>query len=252
MHHTVGSLIVTALLLSGCPSQKSAPATSAPPSAPAAPSAVPLPSARATGACDVTILPGDRIGDKTLAGTTSVRLDVEPGKTYCVFGLKLTAQSTMGDVLGAAPPECSQLPMLGGTHLNCDALGVALSFGGPPLIFSRITVYPKDTASPAASSPSHRTEIAEGAACRPGTQEVKDVAIRLDTSTVSFSRSRGGGCPTRPVYTLLYSKADPSTLRVCFDPEADRCEMEIVDEQVTFDLQRALRAAGATKAIVGK
>ncbi|MBK9035629.1 MAG: hypothetical protein IPL61_30955 [Myxococcales bacterium] len=76
--------------------------------------------------------------------------------------------------------------------------------------------------------------------------------IKLDGAKLSFVRSRGGGCPTRPVYTVVYGKASPMPVTVCFDPEADLCEMMMVDQKVELDLTAALAAAGATTAVLAK
>ena len=81
-----------------------------------------------------------------------------------------------------------------------------------------------------------------------------DAPITLEGAKLSFTRSRGGGCPQqgRPVYTAYYTKANPMPVMVCFDAHADLCEKMIVDEHVTIDLTAALAAAGATSATLAK
>ncbi|MBP6848615.1 MAG: hypothetical protein KA201_32940 [Kofleriaceae bacterium] len=92
----------------------------------------------------------------------------------------------------------------------------------------------------------------EGAACPTGTQRVTGVPIKLDGAKLSFARSRGGGCPQKPVYLAYYTKGEPMPVMVCYDPDADLCEMMIVDEPVSIDLTDALKAAGATTATLAK
>ena len=92
----------------------------------------------------------------------------------------------------------------------------------------------------------------EGAACPAGLRRVDDVPIAIDGAALSFKRSRGGGCPQRPLYVAVYAKASPMPVMVCFDADADTCEMYIADEPVTIDLTAALAAAGATAAVAAK
>ncbi len=119
------------------------------------------------------------------------------------------------------------------------------------------TPTPTPTPTPGSAAPTPHpsqaiTAIVEGSACAAGLQRVTDVPLTIDGTTARFTRSRGGGCPTKPVYTLLYTKASPTELRVCDDPTADTCEMYIQNETVTFDLSGPLKASGATAAVVGK
>ncbi len=107
--------------------------------------------------------------------------------------------------------------------------------------------------SAAAPHPSQaKTAVVEGATCPAGMHPVTDVPIKIDGATLSFERDRGGGCPQKPVYTVLYGKGEPMPVRVCDDPTADTCEMMIVAEKVTIDLTDALKAAGATTATLAK
>ncbi len=105
-----------------------------------------------------------------------------------------------------------------------------------------------------APAPAQGALLVEGAACPAGTQRVTDAPITFDGATLSFTRSRGGGCPQkgRPVYTAYYTKANPMPVMVCFDAHADLCEKFIVDERVAIDLTDALKAAGATSATLMK
>lgn len=105
---------------------------------------------------------------------------------------------------------------------------------------------PAPTAAPAASS----STLVEGATCPAGTQRVTDVPIAIDGETVRFTRDRGGGCPERPVYTVHYTRADPMPVLVCFDQRADPCEMMMTQQSVALDVGPALRAVGATRAIL--
>lgn len=96
--------------------------------------------------CDYTIVPGDRITgagpDKTLAGTTSVKVDIEQGRSYCVFGGVLTSRSSLKDAQAIAPPECKSNVIVGAAQLECEKAGIALSFAGPPGLFRQVTIYP--------------------------------------------------------------------------------------------------------------
>ncbi|MCX5744725.1 MAG: hypothetical protein NT062_19735 [Proteobacteria bacterium] len=104
----------------------------------------------------------------------------------------------------------------------------------------------------AATAGRAKAAVVEGAACAAGMSEVTDAKITFEGATLKFERSRGGGCATRPVYTVLYTKANPMPVRVCYDPGADSCEMMIQSEQVAIDLTDALKAAGATSAVLAK
>jgi hypothetical protein len=83
--------------------------------------------------------------------------------------------------------------------------------------------------------------------CPSGMSKVTE-PIKIAGATLSFERDRGGGCPTRPVYTAIFQKADPMPVRVCFDPGADMCEMFIKAEKVSIDLTEALELSGAKSA----
>jgi hypothetical protein len=118
---------------------------------------------------------------------------------------------------------------------------------------------PPGTTTPAANSP-HPTDhpsgtttaVVEGAACTNDLRPVTDVPIAIDGARLSFTRDRGGGCPTRAVYTAFFIRTNPVQVRVCHDPDADHCKMMILAEQVTIDLTPALTAAGATSAVLAK
>ncbi|MEZ4398597.1 MAG: hypothetical protein R3B06_01165 [Kofleriaceae bacterium] len=91
--------------------------------------------------------------------------------------------------------------------------------------------------------------VVAAATCPTGTSRVTDVPITITGAGLTFVRPRGGGCPTRPVYRVAYTKASPMPVMVCFDPEADMCEMMLENEHVKIDLTPALAAAGATAAV---
>jgi hypothetical protein len=101
----------------------------------------------------VTIVPGESIGEKKLAGRTSVQVEVEASKSYCVFGIKLGTASTLVEAKAAAPQTCTQAALVGVTHLDCDEEGVALSFAGPQAAFHHVTIYPKGSPAPVATQP---------------------------------------------------------------------------------------------------
>jgi hypothetical protein len=104
---------------------------------------------------------------------------------------------------------------------------------------------------PAAKAPAP-SAVAEGAACTGGTRRVTDTPISIAGDQATFTRDRGGGCPTRPVYTLIFTKANPTEIRICEDVEADKCEMFIKAEKVSFDLKPVFAASGANSAVLGK
>lgn len=103
-----------------------------------------------------------------------------------------------------------------------------------------------------AMAPLDPTAIAAGTTCPAGMQPIGDTPLTIAGARLSFTYSRGGGCPTRPVYTVLYTAADPTEVRVCYDQRADTCKMYIQDEHVNLDLRGALAAAGAASAVVGE
>ena len=166
MRATIATSCLAAVLLCACeeapqqappkPATSSAAtaATAASPTKPAASASAAATASAAPAAvsCDVTITPGESIGDKKLSGTTSVKVDVDETKSYCVFGLKLTKKSTLAEVKPAAPKSCTEAALIGATHLNCDDEGVALTFAGPPGILSQVTIYPKGIPAPTNSA----------------------------------------------------------------------------------------------------
>jgi hypothetical protein len=159
------TLLVACCLVLGCEEEAKPPTPTAPatatatapattaamPTRPTSSAAAPASASGDAGAasCDVTVTPGESIGDKKLAGTTSVQVDADATKSYCVFGAKLTTKSTLAEVKPLAPKSCVQAALIGATHLNCDDEGVALTFAGPPALLSRITIYPKGAPAPA-------------------------------------------------------------------------------------------------------
>lgn len=104
---------------------------------------------------------------------------------------------------------------------------------------------------PAEPAPAN-SPISDGAACPGNTRRVTDTAIVIDGNRLTFTRDRGGGCPTRPVYTLIHTKANPTEIRICEDVEADKCEAFLKGEKVSFDLEPVFAASGATSAVLGK
>jgi hypothetical protein len=56
----------------------------------------------------------------------------------------------------------------------------------------------------------------------------------------------GCGCPTRPVWTMVYEpKTNPLRVRLCKDQRADSCEMAC-RSVLSWDLAQPLREAGAS------
>lgn len=56
----------------------------------------------------------------------------------------------------------------------------------------------------------------------------------------------GCGCPTRDVFTMVYEpKTSPLRVRLCVDPEADRCEA-LCTTDLSWNLEGPMREAGAT------
>ena len=114
------------------------------------------------------------------------------------------------------------------------------------------SVSPTTGSGAAPKSGSRVTTVVDGQACPIGTVAISDTPIKLDGATLSFERDRGGGCPTRPVYTVAYTKASPMPVRLCYDQTADQCEMYIKGEKVAIDLTDALKASGATVTVLAK
>ena len=143
-------LLLTTLtaLLAGCPENKAAPSPATTVS-----SAVPSTVDGAASTCDVTVIGGERIGDERLAGapSKSVTIEKEPmGKTYCVLNVTLKKGDKLADVEARLDKACDWSKQVndGATVLQCKASGVGLIFGGPPLLFSAIQIFPKGSVPP--------------------------------------------------------------------------------------------------------
>ncbi|MFO0758894.1 MAG: hypothetical protein U0359_20545 [Byssovorax sp.] len=66
-------------------------------------------------------------------------------------------------------------------------------------------------------------------------------------NTWSREEKWGCGCPTRDVFTMVYEpKTSPLRVRICVDPEADRCEA-LCQSSLEWNLEGALKEAGATE-----
>lgn len=91
--------------------------------------------------------------------------------------------------------------------------------------------------------------IVAGTSCQ-GRGRVEDPArpvFRRDGNTFSREEKWGCGCPTRDVFTMVYEpKTSPLRVRICVDPEADRCEA-MCQTSLKWDLTGPLKEAGATE-----
>jgi hypothetical protein len=142
----------TAASASAPKAETSAPAAASAASAPASASAEATPPA-ANPACDVNVVPGEKIGDKMVSGAAPLKVSVEAAKAYCIFGVSVMSTSTLPDIEPSAPKECKQKKAAGATQLVCESEGVTLVFGGPNGELKEVSVYPKGAAGakPAAS-----------------------------------------------------------------------------------------------------
>lgn len=105
------------------------------------------------------------------------------------------------------------------------------------------------SAAGSGSEPGSRSSIAvvAGTSCETrGTQITKagDSVFKLAGTTLRGEYMHGCGCPTGPLFTLVYEVASPLEVRICFDQSKDTCKMACSD--VSFDLAQVLGAAKAT------
>jgi hypothetical protein len=98
----------------------------------------------ADAGCDVTIVPGERIGDEILDGDEPLRARVEPGKTYCAPWLKFRSGTTLAEVRAAAPAGCATNSRIGATQIVCRAQGTSFTFTGPMSVLASVSVFRKD------------------------------------------------------------------------------------------------------------
>jgi hypothetical protein len=94
-----------------------------------------------------------------------------------------------------------------------------------------------------------RFPLVAGASCAGlGGQDTsaKDLSsFRREGDTLIRELSWGCGCPTGPVFTMVYEpKTSPLRLRLCVDQSKDLCEAMCTDS-VRWDLSAPLRDAGA-------
>ena len=181
-------------------------------------------------------------------------------KTFSLLALALATTGCGTKDKDDAPVARGNQPTAPGTTPSSPPLAGTASTSSPA-VTPPGTPPPPSTgpvpANPGANTP-HTTDhptktttaVFEGAACTAGLLPVTDVPISIDGAALRFTRSRGGGCPQRAVYTAFYVKGNPVSIRVCIDPGADACEMMIQDERVVIDLTPALAASGATAAIL--
>lgn len=127
----------------------------------------------------------------------------------------------------------------------------AATTGSAPPDTPAASTDPSPTSPPGPAAASTKYAATTGAGCAAGQRLVTGTPFKIVGGTVlTFTRSRGGGCPTRAVYTAYVGAGDPAAVLVCEDPGADPCEMMLIDEPVSIDLSSALAAAGASSAIV--
>ncbi len=155
-----GLFLVVATLTVGCKDRPQEPTPTSPnPTASASTSAssaspssststISATSAAAGKPCDVTIVPGEKVTaegkDETPSGGKPLSIGIETSHVYCLSGVHFVAGTALADV-DALFLDCVHEPLLGGTHVICDARGIRLLFAGPKLTFSSFDLYPKDT-----------------------------------------------------------------------------------------------------------
>ena len=129
----------------------------------------PFPAAAAAGAsesasasatpiapgCDVMLVPGVRVqfpaGAQDVTPTSGpVNGEPMPGKTYCVFGGKVSSKTKYTDAQKLAPKTCRLISVKGGWHLVCSDEGIRFSFGSGDGLFFRYSLF---TGAPGAGLP---------------------------------------------------------------------------------------------------
>ncbi|MEO7096893.1 MAG: hypothetical protein ABI175_26780, partial [Polyangiales bacterium] len=104
--------------------------------------------------CDVMLVPGVRVQFPTSTQNVEASVPVDgepmPGKTYCLFGAKLTSKTTYKDAQKLAPKTCKLITVKGGWHLVCSTEGIRLSFGSADGLLFRYSLF---TGGPAAGEP---------------------------------------------------------------------------------------------------
>ena len=75
---------------------------------------------------------------------------------------------------------------------------------------------------------------------------VKNADFLLENFRPGTMEKWGCGCPVRDVFTMVYEpKTSPLRVRLCVDPEADRCEA-LCNMNLEWNLEGPLKEAGAT------
>ena len=107
------------------------------------------------------------------------------------------------------------------------------------------------SSSSAAAAPSAKKTfpIVAGASCAGHGRQVSDKASAATFNragdTWSANASWGCGCPSGPVFTLVYEpKSSPLRVRLCEDQSLDKCEM-ICQSHLDWDLSTPIKDAGA-------
>jgi hypothetical protein len=105
--------------------------------------------------CDVMLVPGVRVqfpasAQDVATSTGPVNGEPMPGKTYCVFGAKLTSKTSYTDAQKLAPKTCRMITVKGGWHLVCSEEGIRFSFGSGDGTFFRYSLF---TGAPDAGVP---------------------------------------------------------------------------------------------------
>jgi hypothetical protein len=111
--------------------------------------AAPSPSASATpipAGCDAVLVPGVRVqfpgsAQDVVPGAGPVNGEPMPGKTYCVFGGKMTSKTSYRDAQKMAPKTCNLVTVKGGWHLVCSNEGIRLSFGSADGLLFRYSLF---------------------------------------------------------------------------------------------------------------
>jgi hypothetical protein len=111
---------------------------------------------------------------------------------------------------------------------------------------------PKPPAATPAKVAKTATNVVEGTSCAGNGSQISkqgdpDFTFDAAKKTVTANVRWGCGCPTAPVHTLVYSKTDPLTVRVCQDQSRDSCEA--LCGRATFGVSAALTAAGASTVV---
>lgn len=145
---------------------------------------------------------------------------------------------------------CASSSPPGAAPSAVGAGGAAPPASGPPAA----SAAPSGSAYAAVQgSGTQAREIAPGASCEGHGRSIagaEKLAKRSGGDLTLAQQTWGCGCPTRPVFALVYEPgSSPLSVHLCADGAADRCRA-LCEGDVTWDLTELLRAEGETDVVV--